>query len=86
MRELAPPDLGRWVTKSHVMKELCKIIGIDQRMSTAYHPQMDGETERMNREIEMYFRIYCSFFPKTWTQRLPMAEFTINNWEHSAMK
>ncbi|KAF8662778.1 hypothetical protein AX16_001097 [Volvariella volvacea WC 439] len=35
-------------------------------LSTAYHPQMDGETERANQEIETYLRIYCGNFPKEW--------------------
>jgi hypothetical protein len=37
-----------------VLKELWKILGTEGCMTTAYHPQMDGETERMNREIETY--------------------------------
>lgn len=71
---------------SQVMKEICRILSIDQRMSTAYHPQTDGETERMNREIETYFRIYCSAYPDKWVRMLPMAEFAINNRVHSATK
>lgn len=39
---------------SNFLKELWKLTGVEGRMSTAYHPQMDDETERMNREIEAY--------------------------------
>jgi len=37
---------------SGFMKELNKLLGIDTKLSTAYHPQTDGQTERMNQELE----------------------------------
>jgi len=40
---------------SGFMKELNKILGIDTKLSTAYHPQTDGQTERMNQELEPIF-------------------------------
>jgi hypothetical protein len=39
---------------SKFMKELCNALGIERNLSTAYHPQMDGQTERINQEIETY--------------------------------
>jgi len=39
---------------SGFMKELNKILGIDTKLSTTYHPQTDGQTERMNQELEQY--------------------------------
>ena len=45
---------------SHFMGELYKILEIKQKMSTAFHPQTDGQTERLNREINTYLRIYVS--------------------------
>ena len=71
---------------TQVMRELCKILKIDQRMSSAYHPQTDGETERMNREIQTYFRLYCANYPHSWVEKLPTAQFAINNRVHSATK
>ena len=37
-----------------LMKELNKLLGIQTKLSTAYHPQTDGQTKRMNQEIEQY--------------------------------
>ena len=37
-----------------LMKELNKMLGIEMRLSTAFHPQMDGQTEQMNQELEQY--------------------------------
>ena len=42
-------------------RELLKELGVQQRMSTAYHPQTDGETERVNQELEQYIRAFCNF-------------------------
>ncbi|GBE86483.1 hypothetical protein SCP_0903620 [Sparassis crispa] len=55
-------------------------------MSTAYHPQSDGETERVNQELEVYLRLYCGNNPKSWVDRLPDLEFCHNTCEHSAWK
>lgn len=43
----------------HVLQELWRLTGVQERMSTAYHPQTNGQTERANREIEAYLRIFC---------------------------
>ena len=56
--------------------ELCEIKG---NRSTAYHPQSDGQTERMNQTLEQYLRIYCSYHQDDWSQLLPLAEFVYNN-------
>lgn len=45
---------------------------------TAYHPQTDGETERVNQEIETYLRIFCGNSPSKWADHIPMAEFIHN--------
>ena len=62
------------------------ILGVKQRFSTAYHPQTDGFTERMNQEIETYLHIYCSQHPETWASYLPIAEFAHNTRPHSVTK
>ena len=71
---------------SHVFQELCNLTGIRSTMSTAYHPQTDGQAERTNQEIELYLRIYCMDHPETWTNHLPLIEFTHNNRTHSVTK
>jgi transposase InsO family protein len=43
--------------------ELLKLLGIKSNLTTAYHPQTDGATERVNQEIEAYLSIYCSAHP-----------------------
>ena len=45
---------------AELMKELNKLLGIQTKLSTAYHPQTDGQTERMNQEIEQYLRLFVS--------------------------
>ena len=64
-------------------KELGRILGYEISLSTAYHPQTDGETERLNQEIETYLRIFCGSHPETWTDHIPMAEFIHNHRPHS---
>lgn len=63
---------------AQVFQELCDKLEIKSRLSTAYHPQTDGQTERMNREIEAYLRIYCGAHPETWTEHLTDMEFSHN--------
>jgi hypothetical protein len=48
-------------------------------MSTAFHPQTDGQTERMNAGMEQYLRVFVNYQLDDWVQWLPLAEFTANN-------
>ena len=64
--------------------ELGRILGIKIALSTAYHPQTDGETERVNQETEAYLRIFCGNNPEKWSELLPNAEFAHNQRIHSA--
>ena len=64
--------------------ELSHILGYQIALSTAYHPQTDGETERVNQEIEMYLQIFCGSHPETWAEHTPMAEFVHNHRPHSS--
>jgi len=41
-----------------MMKELNRMLGIDTKLSMAYHPQTDGQTERMNQDLEQYLRMF----------------------------
>jgi len=60
-------------------QELLKILRIRPRMSTAFHPQTDGQTERLNQTIEAYLRAFISHEQNDWVRLLPMAEFAYNN-------
>jgi len=64
-------------------RELLKLLGIESKLTTAYHPQGDGTTERFNQEIEAYLAIFCSSNPETWKNALPTLEFTHNDRKHA---
>ena len=64
--------------------ELNKLLGIQTALSTAYHPQTDGQTERTNQELEQYLRLYTNFMQDDWSNWLSTAEFAYNNRVHSA--
>jgi hypothetical protein len=53
-------------------------------LSTAYHPQTDGQTEWINQELKQYLHLYVNHMQMDWANWLPIAEFAYNNWEHSA--
>jgi hypothetical protein len=63
---------------SHFWKELTSHLGIDLSMSTAFHPQADGQTERINAVLEQYLRHFCGFQQDDWAELLPLAEHTYN--------
>jgi hypothetical protein len=65
-------------------QELRKALGIDHRMSTAYHPQTDRQTEQVNQELENHLRILCENDPNNWVKALPIAEFAHNQRTHEA--
>src|SRR3984893_9696980 len=69
---------------SRFMKEFYSMIGVNANPSTAFHPQMDGQTERVNQEIEVYLRAYVDHLQDDWAEWLSTVEFVLNNREHSA--
>ncbi|ESK81775.1 hypothetical protein Moror_5377, partial [Moniliophthora roreri MCA 2997] len=71
---------------AEVFQEMGRQLSIKHSMSTAFHPQTDGETERVNQEIEVYLRAFCSKEQTRWKEYLPLAEFTHNNRTHSVLK
>jgi len=60
-------------------KSLMLLLQIKQGMSTAFHPQTDGQTERTNRTLENILRCYIDYKQKNWAELLPFMEFAINN-------
>ena len=64
--------------------ELAQILRYDLKLSTAYHPQTDGETEWINQEVEMYLWMFCQGQPDKWSEFIPMAKFTHNSATHSS--
>jgi len=69
-----------------LMKKLNKMLGIEIKLSTAYHPQTNGQTERTNQELEQYLRMYVNHRQNNWSEWLAMAEFAFNNKVHTATK
>ena len=65
-------------------RKLWKQLGITPTLSTAYHPQTDGETEQVNQEIEQFLRIFCNYHQDNWADLIPFAELSHNTWKHSA--
>ena len=66
--------------------EWCKVLGVVQKMSSAYHPQTDGQTERTNRTVEQLLRFYILPDQSNWDEALPMAAFAINRAYNQATK
>ena len=58
---------------------LCYYLGIKWRLSTASHPQTDGQTEWQNNKIEAYLQAFVNFEQNDWARLLPMANFAYNN-------
>jgi len=69
-----------------LMKELNRMLGIETRLLTVFHPQTDGQTEWMNQELEQYLRFFVDHRQKDWPEWLALAEFVVNNKVHTATK
>ena len=67
-------------------RELACLLKYDMRLSTAYHPQTNGQTEQTNQELEMYLHIFCTNNPTLWVQFLSIAKFHHNSAPHSSTK
>ena len=71
---------------AELIKELNKMLGIKMRLLTAFHPQIDGQMEWMNQELEQYLRFFVEHRQKDWPEWLVSAKFVVNNKVHTAMK
>ena len=71
---------------SSFWKELMEHLGVELNMSTAFHPQTDGQTERVNQVLETYLRHYCNFQQDDWAELLPLAEHAYNTATSEATK
>jgi hypothetical protein len=63
---------------------LCYHCKIKRRLSSAFHPQTDGQTERQNQTLEQYLRSYINYQQDDWAAWLSLAEFAYNNSRHAA--
>ena len=71
---------------AELTKELNRMLGIKTKLSTVFHSQTDGQTERINQELEQYLRFFIEHRQKDWPEWLAVAEFAINNKVHTATK
>ena len=76
-------DRGALFT-SKFWSSLCYFLGIKRRLSTAFHPQTDGQTERQNSTMEAYLRAFINFQQNDWAKLLPMAQFAYNNAKNAS--
>ena len=65
-------------------RNLCKLLDVDVRLSSAYHPQTDGQTERLNQTLEQSLRCLLASLTSEWATCLSLTEFAYNNKEHAA--
>ncbi|GJZ02786.1 putative reverse transcriptase domain-containing protein [Tanacetum coccineum] len=71
---------------SHFWQSLNDALGTQLDMSTAYHPQTDGQSERTIQTLEDMLRACVMDFGKTWDKHLPLIEFSYNNSYHTSIK
>ena len=69
---------------SKLWESICALLNVQIKMSSAYHPQTDGQTERANRVLEEMLRAFVGPLQDDWDDLLPMAEFAVNAaWQES---
>jgi len=69
-----------------IIWELNRMLGIKSKLSTAFHPQTNGQTERVNQELEQYLRMFIDHRQEQWPDWLGTAEFAYNNKMYSSTK
>ena len=69
---------------SQFWSSLCFYMKARRHMSTAFHPQMDGQTERQNQTLEHYLRCYVGYRQDDWVDWIEQAEFAYNNTVHAS--
>ena len=64
---------------SSFFRSLGTALDMKLHFTSGYHPEGDGQTERMNQTLEQYLRVYCNYQQNNWSDLLPIAEFAYNN-------
>ncbi|GJT36383.1 hypothetical protein Tco_0926802 [Tanacetum coccineum] len=95
MKEIASQDRNSPVSiisdrdshfTSRVWQSLHKALGTQLNLSTAYHPQTDGQSERTIQTLEDMLRACVIDFGNGWDRHLPLVEFSYNNSYHTSIK
>jgi len=73
------PQFASKFTKAHN-----ESLGISTSLTTAYHPQSDGQSERMIQEVQKTLRMYVNHFQNDWSPKIAMVEFAINDTTKSS--
>lgn len=69
---------------SQVWRAFCRALGASASLSSGYHPQSNGQTERANQNLETALRCVCARHPASWSQHLPWIEYAHNSFSSSA--
>jgi len=68
------------------MEELTKVLGMKQQLLMVYHPQTDGQTERINQEIGTFLQHYINYQQDNWMEWIAAAEFQYNDKKYTATR
>ena len=71
---------------SKFWKHLLEMLKVSCKLSSSYHPQSDGQTERTNQTLEQYLRCFINYQQDDWVDFLHFAEFAYNNSVHSSTR
>ena len=71
---------------SKFWQALFQSVGTQLNLSSAYHPEIDGQTEQVNQVIEDMLRSYCGQQPRLWLKFLPLVEFAYNSSFHRSLQ
>ncbi len=74
------------VFTSKFWSSLCFFLDIKRKLSTAFYPQIDGQTEKQNSTMEAYLRAFVNFEQNDWARLLPMAEFAYTNTKNGSTR
>jgi hypothetical protein len=64
---------------SNFTKDLCAQLQVQQNISTAYHPQTDGQSEKTNQHVETALRIFSNYQQDDWARWLPIVQYLLNS-------
>ena len=77
-----------WDTRfiSKIFREICELLEVKQNITSAYHPQTDGQSKKMNQHVETTLRIFSYFRQDNWSDLLPIIQYQLNSHVLSVTK